>query len=182
MKIDPIIVSDSLKLRLIHLDDAQEIFNIIDNQRQYLGKWLPFVACTQKVDDTINFIKNVSQQADNDITYVFSILFNHQIVGLINLKILDEINHKAEFGYWISKDYQKRGIITQSLESLCNYVFNQLGINRIQIKCAVDNKLSKKVPKNLQFIFEGIEREGAWLEGNTYSDLEIYSMLKKEWK
>ncbi|MFO8236199.1 MAG: GNAT family protein, partial [Bacteroidales bacterium] len=81
-------------------------------------------------------------------------------------------------GYWLSEHHQKQGIITKSLDKLCDFAFNKLAINRIQIKCAVENKASIKIPMRLGFKFEGIERQGELLTGNMYTDLEVYSKLK----
>jgi ribosomal-protein-serine acetyltransferase len=55
-----------------------------------------------------------------------------------------------------------------------------MGINRIQIKCAVGNKLSSNITKKLGFKLEGIERQGELLMGGFFTDLEIYSKLKSD--
>ena len=36
--------------------DAEAIFSIIDSERDYLGKWLPFVESTTCVNDSLEFI------------------------------------------------------------------------------------------------------------------------------
>jgi ribosomal-protein-serine acetyltransferase len=54
-------------------------------------------------------------------------------------------------------------------------------MNKIQIKCGVENTRSCNIPKQLNFTYEGIEREGEWLR-NRYQDLKVYSLLRKEWK
>jgi ribosomal-protein-serine acetyltransferase len=55
-----------------------------------------------------------------------------------------------------------------------------MGMNRVQIKVGVKNKKSAAVPKRLNFTFEGIERDGEYLNG-VYIDLEVYSVLKRDW-
>ncbi len=39
-------VTGQLSLHQIALSDAEEIFQVIDSQREYLGRWLPFVGAT----------------------------------------------------------------------------------------------------------------------------------------
>ncbi len=70
--------------------------------------------------------------------------------------------------------------MTKSVEMLCDFAFKVMGINRVQIKCAVGNNPSSNVPKRLGFKFEGIERDGELLTGNVFVDLEIYSILKSD--
>ncbi|MFA7401791.1 MAG: GNAT family protein, partial [Bacteroidales bacterium] len=89
-------------------------------------------------------------------------------------------NQKTEIGYWLSESFQKKGIMSLSVKALIDYAFQQLQLNRIQIKCAVGNNESKHIPQRLGFTFEGIEREGEFLSDNTFTDLEVYSILKKD--
>ncbi|MDL2228598.1 GNAT family N-acetyltransferase, partial [Odoribacter sp. OttesenSCG-928-L07] len=84
--------------------------------------------------------------------------------------------------YWLSADYQKKGIVTQCVEFMVGHAFNKLNLNRIQIKCAVGNIKSSNIPKRLNFKFEGIEREGEYYDDDLFFDIEVYSILKKEWK
>jgi ribosomal-protein-serine acetyltransferase len=55
-----------------------------------------------------------------------------------------------------------------------------MGMHRVQIRVSVDNLRSKSIPIRLGFKFEGIERDGEFLNGH-YTDLEVYSILKNEW-
>ena len=118
--------------------------------------------------------------AEDRFEYVFAIRNQNEFIGLIGLKSTDKVNKKTEIGYWLSEKYQKQGIMTKSVSKLCDFAFNELGINRIQIKCAVGNDPSKNIPKRLNFKFEGIERDGELLTGNVYTDLEVYSKLKND--
>lgn len=171
-------VDTEIALKQLEQSDSIDIFNAINNQRDYLGKWLPFVAFTQRISDTEKFVDSVINVAEDSFEYVFSIRKSNEFVGLIGFKGTDKQNKKTEIGYWLSEKYQKQGIVTKSVDKLCDFAFNKLGINRIQIKCAVENISSKNIPKKLGFKFEGIEWQGELLTGDFYTDLEIYSKLK----
>lgn len=173
-------VDTEIELKQLEISDATDVFKTINNQRDYLGKWLPFVASTQEMADTEKYIDSVVNAADDRFEYVFTIRKCNEFVGLIGFKDTDKQNKKTEIGYWLSEKYQKQGIVTKSVEKLCDFAFNEQGINRIQIKCAVENMSSKNIPKKLGFKFEGIERQGELLTGDFYTDLEIYSKLKSD--
>jgi ribosomal-protein-serine acetyltransferase len=51
----------------------------------------------------------------------------------------------------------------------------------VQIKVAKGNLKSLQIPRRIGFKFEGIEREGE-LHMNEYFDLEVYSILKRDWQ
>lgn len=173
-------IDSEIELRQLELRDSIDIFETIDSQRDYLGKWLPFVAFTKEISDTKEFVDSIINAPKERFELVFTIRKQNKFIGLIGFKDTDRSNNKTEIGYWLSEKYQKQGIITRSVEKLCDFAFNKLDINRIQIKCAVGNQSSIKVPQRLGFKFEGIERDGELLTGNIFTDLEIYSKLKSD--
>jgi len=177
MKLD---VSDSISLDQLSDKDAVEIFNAIDQQRTYLGQWLPFVAFTKKLEDTQAFISSVMKLPESEREYTFIIRENNVFAGIIGFKCTDKANRRTEIGYWLREEFQGRGIMTKCVAKLCAFAFTQLVMNRIQIKCAVGNTPSRKIPQRLNFTFEGIEREGERFNEYRYFDLEVYSKLKAD--
>lgn len=173
-------IDSNFELRLLKLSDAADLYNTINSQREYLGKWLPFVAFTKELKYTENFVKSVVNAPKAKFEYTFTIRLNNKFVGLIALKDSDKANRRTEIGYWLSQKFQKKGIVTKSVEKLCEFAFQEQGFNRIQIKCAVGNTSSSNIPKKLGFKFEGIERDGELLTGNVFTDLEVYSKLKSD--
>jgi ribosomal-protein-serine acetyltransferase len=175
-----LIVNEEIRLKPLALSDARVIFQTIDTQRNYLRRWLPFIDHTRHVHDTENFINAIYATPPDIRERVFCIYYKQNFAGLIGLKSIDQTNKKSEIGYWLSESFQKKGIITLSVKTLIDYAFQQLNLNRIQIKCAVGNHESKQIPQRLGFAFEGIEREGELLSDNLFTDLEVYSILKKD--
>lgn len=173
-------VNKVIELKQIELSDAGDIFNTINTQRDYLGRWLPFVHSTQKIDDTKNFIQMIVNSPPEIRELVFVIHYNSAFAGLIGFKCTDKQNKKTEIGYWLSEPFQKKGIIIASVKELVKFAFDELDINRVQIKCATENIQSKKIPQKLNFAFEGIERDGELLAGGKFTDIEVYSLLKRE--
>lgn len=173
-------VSDSISLHGIELSDAAAIFQTINTQREYLREWLPFVDFTQTVEDSESFVRSVLDAPVHQRELTFVIRDGGVFAGLIGFKSTDWGNHKTEIGYWLSYPFQKRGIITRSVQRLSEFAFREQGINRIQIKCAVGNEASSRIPKRLGFSFEGIERDGERMSDGTFADIEVYSKLQAD--
>ncbi len=174
-------VNDEISLADLKVESAQALFNLIETNRRYLGKWLNWVDETRTIDDTILYIQTIS---DNDIfsaRYVFGIYYKNNLAGLVDFHHGDRFNRKVEIGYWLAEEYQGNGIITDSCRALIKYAFEKTEINRIVIRCAECNDKSRAVPLRLDFKFEGVEREGQYLNGE-FSNIMVYSLLKKEWK
>ncbi len=167
-------VSDEIQLTRITLSDAPDIFRAIDENRESLRTWLPFVDFTASVDDSVAFVQGTEQSQDQ----VFVIRYNGTFAGLIGLKAIDQANHKAEIGYWLIPTNEGKGLVTRCCQRLIEYGFEELGLNRLLICVAVDNRKSRMVPARLGFFEEGIEREGELLVSGAYTDLVRYSLLK----
>ncbi|MBT3383703.1 MAG: GNAT family N-acetyltransferase [Prolixibacteraceae bacterium] len=175
-----IFVNKNIRLENVKLSMAAEIFSTIDRDREYLKKWLPFVEMTYLLSDTEKFIQSVIKQKGKKKDDIYCIYYREEFAGLIGFKETDWVNHKTELGYWIAEKMQGKGIVTDSIKKLISYTFQKLRLNRIQIKVAVGNTKSSAIPKRLGFWFEGIEKSGEYHK-NKFFDLEIYSLLKKDW-
>jgi ribosomal-protein-serine acetyltransferase len=174
-----LLVDDDLILKEIQLIDAAAIYEIIDQQREYLREWLPFIDYTLHASDTRAYILSLYDRPYDRRDLVFTIWYQGKVAGLMGLKGTDRDNHKTEIGYWLSFDLQGKGIVTRSCHRLTQYLFENMAMNRIQIRVGTGNERSKKIPKRLGFKHEGIERCGEFLSSG-YTDLEVYSMIKSE--
>lgn len=172
-----IIADKDIHLKVIGIEDAELVFNTINNEREYLGVWLPFVEDTRDISYTKAFIENSAVLNSANLT--FTIFYQNHFAGLIGFKDTDFDNKKTEIGYWLSESFQHKGIITRSCKALINYAFDKMDMNRIQIKAAEENLKSRNVAERLGFTCEGIERDGE-LHSRGFVDLVIYSLLKAE--
>jgi len=168
-------------LQEVRIKSAKEIYECIDSSREYLRKWLPFVDLTKSWKDTEKFIRSIHESRHTLKIHAFEVRYMDSIVGLISLNDIDLLNNKAEIGYWLKYDVVGKGIMTRSCIALVNYAFEEMGLNKIWIRCAVENPRSCNIPKQMGFTFEGIERQGGYLD-EKYIDLKVYSLLKREWK
>lgn len=164
-------------LESLDLKHAGIIFQTIDRFREELGEWLPFVEFTDGEQDIINFITRNNEKKDLS----FCVMYDNQFAGLCGLKDVDMGNLKAEIGYWISPEFQNKGLATSASKALIKYAFDELALNRIQICVGTKNAKSIRVVEKLKFKFEGIERDGELLT-NGFHDVNVYSLLKKEYE
>jgi ribosomal-protein-serine acetyltransferase len=71
--------------------------------------------------------------------------------------------------------------MTKGCQALISYAFNDLELNRIEIRCATGNRKSCAIPERLGFVKEGVVRQAEWLYDH-FVDHIIYGMLASEWK
>jgi ribosomal-protein-serine acetyltransferase len=173
-------IDDDLHLEIVKISHAVPIFEIIQRDKNYLRRWLPFVDQTKHLKDTEKYIRTILSLPHRDQNAVYTIWYRGEIAGLAGFKEIDPINHKSEIGYWLAEKMQGKGIMIRTVGKMIDYGFRNMGMNRIQIKVAVGNIKSSAIPQKSGLLFEGIEREGEY-HTDRYFDLEVYSILKAEW-
>lgn len=173
-------IDEEVSLKLVELKDAERVFELTDYSREYLREWLPWLDMTTSIEDTKGFIKSCRQgYAENNSMTTF-ILFKGEIVGTAGYNKIDWTNKIAYIGYWLGKDYQGNGIMTKVAKVLTDYAFHELGLNKVSISAAVENKKSRSIPERLGFVNEGCIRQAEWLYDH-YVDHMVYGMLARDW-
>lgn len=168
-------ISPFLQLHPARLTDAAELYALIDNNREYLRKWLPFIDVTTAVADSEVYLSVVEEQAERNP--VFVIRFYGQLVGLVGFKDTDYDNLRTEIGYWLAENFQHKGIMTSCVRTLVDFAFTDMGMHRIQIRVAEGNTSSRQIPLRLGFVKEGVERDGEMLEPGKFVNLETFSLI-----
>ncbi len=174
-------IQDGVYLQLLEERHAEQVFAVVDRERAYLREWLPWVDKTTEVEYTANFIKISLEQFAHQQGIAAGIWRGGEFIGGIGTHNTDWVNRKVEIGYWLASGFQGRGIVTAACRALINDAFHEWKLNRVEIHCATGNEKSCAIPKRLGFQFEGTLRAAQLLRG-TYMDINVYSMLSREWK
>lgn len=172
-------IEDHIRIELIEEKHIQSIFDLVNDNRNHLRQWLPFVDQMTSVEYAEKFVNGTMQRNKEGIEYAFVIFNKNEMVGRVGVYKIDSQNSICEIGYWIIEKSQGNGIITKCCRELLNFCFDNLSLNRIEIKCGTENYKSKKIPEKLNFTKEGIIRQGERLF-DTFIDLNLYSLLKAD--
>ncbi len=87
-----------------------------------------------------------------------------------------------EIGYGLFTDAVRgKGIMTEAVNLLTDYLFNTMLINRLDIHMHVDNIASEKVAINCGYQKEGVARGASFSRGK-HVDLAMYALLRQEWE
>jgi ribosomal-protein-serine acetyltransferase len=166
-------------LRLPEERDADELYRVIEANRAYLARWMPWAA-EQSEQDTMDYIRRVRRAlGDNDgLSTVITV--DGRIAGDLGMVSVSWRDLSTELGYWLAEEYQGRGIMTAAVQAYLGYCFDTLGLNRVALSAAVDNTRSRAVAERLGFAFEGVQREAERIAGGAH-DLAVYAMLAREW-
>jgi ribosomal-protein-serine acetyltransferase len=168
-------------LRLLEESDADELFAVIDANREQLATWMPWARRDRVPEDTLPFIRATRRQiADNDGLQTTIVDPGGAIVGMVGMHRVDWANGGTSVGYWLARDAQGRGVMTEAVRAYVDYAFAILGLHRVVIEAAVENARSRAIPERLGFREEGVLREAERV-GERMLDHVVYAMLAADW-
>jgi len=113
--------------------------------------------------------------------YNWVILLEGQAVGNISVVRSSDAHEQMELGYCLGHAFWNRGIMTEAVQAVTDFLFEQVGAHRLEIWHATGNPASGKVAQKCGFTFEGVRRQ-AWKQGDVFWDLATYAILREEWK
>ncbi|MCY6959741.1 GNAT family N-acetyltransferase [Clostridium brassicae] len=174
------IIDENIELRLLETTHAEEIFKSIDSCRNHLREWLPFVDGTKTIEDTKKFIDMTKEQFVSNSGFQSGIWYKGVFAGIIGYHKVDWNNKSVSIGYWLDERYVGKRIMTKACRKFVDYAFNNLKLNRVEIRCGENNYKSRAIPQKIGFSEEGLIRDAEWLYDH-YVNHIVYGMLADEW-
>ena len=129
----------------------------------YLQPWEPLWSINEL--ERSSFVKRVrmfERLSHNDQAYSFLIYKsdNEDFIGEVNISNVQRgIIQSCTIGYWIAKDCEGKGMMSESLELVKEFIFNELKLHRIEAACLPHNIPSLKLLLKNGFIKEGTARK-----------------------
>jgi len=166
-------------VRSFEVGDAQELFAAIDGSRRHLNPWLNWVSKTVRPEQSLEFIQRSLQKAHDQEGLDLALVYKGKIVGGIGMHAWEHETRRAQIGYWISAEYEGKGIVAKSLSGFTGFLFEKIGLNKIEIHFVQANTRSARIAARLGFKIEGIIRQSVIRNGMP-EDLVVAGLLKVE--
>ena len=102
------------------------------------------------------------------------------LVGDCALKIDEHDERQAEIGYTLARAYQGKGIATEAVSCVLDYVFRRLELHRVVAITDCENTASVALLERLGMRREGHFIQNVWFKGK-WGDEYLYAILQDEW-
>ena len=165
------------RIKKWELLDAADLAKALSNKKiqDNLRDGLPY-PYTEK--DGTEYI-SAMLSADENETFAFAITIENKVVGSIGIFRQENIHRQtAELGYYVAEEYWGQGIMTDAVNQICEYVFENSDIIRIYAEPFAYNIASCRVLEKAGFQYEGTLRNNAVKNGKVI-DMKMYSKLKE---
>lgn len=175
-----ILESERLVLRPYMIEDVQAMFDnwasrpenvtyvtwpaheSVDFTRRLLTEW---VASYEK-SDFLHWVIALKDQPDF-------------VIGDISVIDINQSAQSCELGYILSQDYWGQGLMTEALQTIIAFLFEQVQCNRILAIHATENPASGRVMEKAGMQYEGTFRQAVNLKGRLV-DVSEYAILKED--
>lgn len=170
-------VNAQSELRLLEERHAELLFALVEQNRERH----PEIPQLFSLEDARAYIKrDLALFAENKGLGI-GVWHQGNLAGSVRYHEIDWTNRSTELGYWLGAAFEGKGLVTTACQVMIDHAFNELGLNRVVISCASENRRSRAIAENLGFTQEGVLRQSDWLKDG-FVDQVVYGILASEWR
>lgn len=174
--------SERLIIRAPRPGDGVAMNAAIRESINELKPWLPWADHIPEIDESeaVACAAYEKYKAKTDLMFRLLDKQTGMYIGGSGLHRIDWSVPAFEIGYWVRTSCAGQGYITEAVNAITEFAFEQLGAYRVCIKMNSLNIRSKMVAERAGFEFEGALRNDARMPDGSLRDTLIYSKIKRE--
>lgn len=172
--------TERLVLRPLEIEDAENMFQNWSNDPE-VTKFLTWPA-NKEIKMAEDILKIWKSQYEKSDFYQWGIVPKSfgEVIGTISVVELDERVEKVQIGYCIGRKWWGQGYTTEAFAAIISFLFEEVGVNRIETMYDLRNPGSGKVMKKCGLQYEGTLRQAGW-SNSGIGDMAMYSILASEY-
>lgn len=173
----PTLETEQLKLREITDSDVSSIFALFSNEQltKYYGQ--DVLTDIDQAQAIVNVFAN-NYKGKRGIRWGIELKETGQLIGTIGFHAWSHLHKRAEIGYEIHPDHWRKGYISEAIQAVLPYGFQQMKLSRIGAIVFLENDASNQLLKKIGFQREGILKKYMVQNGESY-DTNVYGLLKE---
>ncbi|MDE5578251.1 MAG: GNAT family N-acetyltransferase [Oscillospiraceae bacterium] len=174
----PTLETERLFLRELTADDADDLRKWfgLDIVYKYWGR----PAGKGEKNPELLFIDprpHVKRKPSHDFIWGIVNKENSKVIGMI--EVFDVENDRlGNVGYRLDPDFWNKGICTEALKRVTEFIFSETKIDRLHAEADIENAASNAVLKKCGFTHEGCIRNGKM--GSRYCTYNIYGYIRDD--
>ncbi len=167
-------------VRLAKVRDGKTLQRLVLSNRQWLRPWEATNPYGPNNFDMQRQIKLLREQFKRDMSIPLVIEYDGAIVGQLNVaNLVYGSVSSCVIGYWVVPEVAGFGITPTAVAMVCDYLFNQVQLHRVEIDIRPENLASLRVVEKLGFRFEGTKQRYIHING-AWRDHYVFAMTVEE--
>jgi RimJ/RimL family protein N-acetyltransferase len=172
--------SERLLLRAPRAGDAWMINEAVNESLDNLRPWMPWAAHAPTLDDTEIVAREMAVAFSRRESLSFRLLrrSDEQFIGMCSIFQFNWDIPSCEMGYWVRASAQGQGYITEAVNRLTTFAFDDLAMERIEIRCDARNQRSAAVAERAGYTLEARLHHHRRAVNGALADTLIYAKLR----
>jgi RimJ/RimL family protein N-acetyltransferase len=152
--------SERLVLRVPRPGDGKALFEAFEDSFDRLKPWFPWAQKIPSAHEQEQFVRLQYAKfiQNEDMMLLLFLKDSGKLIGCSGLHFRGPEVPKYEIGYWVRTGYEGKGYISEAVDAVTCFGFEQANAERIFIRCDVHNIRSQTVAKRAGYIYEGTFR------------------------
>lgn len=120
-------------------------------------------------------------EAGHSVTFVMEHKSEKGFCGIIEVREIEQEHSQAELSFWVAVELWGQGYMSEALNPVRRFGFDDLDLNRLYAYHMLRNPGSGKVLQKNGFVREGMLRQRVRKWG-VFEDVTLWAMLRKDWQ
>jgi ribosomal-protein-serine acetyltransferase len=174
--------TERLLIRAPRAGDAPPIHAAIQESLAHLQPWMPWARADETVEDLESFLRQMAARflLREDLPLMLWRKSDGMYVGGSGLHRMDWSVPCFEIGYWVRVSLEGQGYISEAVNGITQFAFNQLSAERLEIRCDARNTRSASVAQRAGYTLEGTLRHDSRDPQGNLRNTMIFSKLRGE--
>ena len=180
---EPVLQGESVTLRYPEMSDYAQWSALRGASRDFLSPWEPTWAADELTRTAFRRrLRRYQREIRNDLAYPFFVFRKSDGVlmgGCTLTNVRRGVTQSAAIGYWIGAPYARKGYMHSALKAVQPFVFELLGLHRLEAACIPENEASRKLLLKVGFREEGRARRYLQINGE-WRDHILFALLEDD--
>ena len=172
----PSITTERLRLRPVTETDIDFVFKLFSRTETNLYSEYPDIKSLKEAEEM--YVRYMKPGSDTHFRVIIELNSTTESIGTIGFYNYITDYRRVEMGYDLLKEYWGQGYMSEAVQAIIKYGFEELGLVRIEATVDPENIRSIKVLERNGFKHEGTLRKRYYYSGKWRDEL-FYGLLKE---
>lgn len=174
--------TERLLIRSPRAGDGAALNAAIIESLDCLKPWMPFAQQTPTLEESEENCRQAYAKflARTDLPLMLTLKDSGDFVGRCGIHPRNWEVPRFEIGYWCRTCFQGRGYITEAVLGMTRFAFEELGAQKIEIRCDVRNERSRRVAERAGYRLEGELRNDDLGMDGSLRDTLIFGLISED--
>lgn len=175
----PVLSGQQVVLRELRMSDAASLFALLTAEE--VARFISPPPST--LDGFERFIAWTERQRIAGTYACFAVTLKgfDTAIGIFQVRELEPRFATAEWGFALGSAFWGTGLFHESAELVLDFVFEMLGVHRLEARAAIKNGRGNGALAKLGAVQEGILRK-SFLRNGEYLDQVLYAIVEDDWR